>query len=80
MATSTLVSLSDDLARLTARAREHGFRCLFAVVPDRGGLDRDNWTTALDERARAHPLTAVLNKPYDIAQLQAAIDKIAGSA
>jgi len=34
----------------------------------------------LDERARAHPLTAVLNKPYDIAQLQAAIDKIAGSA
>ena len=34
----------------------------------------------LDERARNHPLTAVLNKPYDIAQLQAAIDKIAGPA
>ena len=34
----------------------------------------------LDERARIHPLTAVLNKPYDIAQLQAAIDKIASSA
>ena len=32
----------------------------------------------LDERARDHPLTAVLNKPYDIAQMQAAIDKIAG--
>lgn len=31
----------------------------------------------LDERARTHPLTAVLNKPYDIAQLQASIDKIA---
>ena len=31
----------------------------------------------LDERARNHPLTAVLNKPYDIAQLQASIDKIA---
>ena len=30
----------------------------------------------LDERARSHPLTAVLNKPYDIAQLQAAINKI----
>jgi len=38
----------------------------------------DQWY--LEERARAHPLTAVLNKPYDIAQLQAAIDKIAGSA
>jgi CheY-like chemotaxis protein len=30
----------------------------------------------LDERARTHPLTAVLNKPYDIAQLQASISKI----
>ena len=27
----------------------------------------------LDERLRKHPHTAVLNKPYDIAQLQAAI-------
>jgi CheY-like chemotaxis protein len=34
----------------------------------------------LDERARNHPLTAVLSKPYDIAQMQAAIDKIAGPA
>ena len=34
----------------------------------------------LDERARNHPLMAVLNKPYDIAQMQAAIDKISGSA
>lgn len=34
----------------------------------------------LDERAHKHPLTAVLNKPYDIAQLQASIDKIAKPA
>jgi CheY-like chemotaxis protein len=32
----------------------------------------------LDERLRGHHRTAVLNKPYDIAQLQAAISKIAG--
>jgi len=34
----------------------------------------------LDERLRGHNLTAVLNKPYDIAQLQAAISKIARPA
>jgi CheY-like chemotaxis protein len=34
--------------------------------------------THLDTRLRAHDRTAVLNKPYDIAQLQAAIGKIAG--
>jgi CheY-like chemotaxis protein len=33
----------------------------------------------LDERLRSHDRTAVLNKPYDIAQLQAAISKIARS-
>ena len=33
----------------------------------------------LDAAARSHPLTAVLNKPYDIAQLQASIEKIAGA-
>lgn len=33
----------------------------------------------LDERARTGPLTAILNKPYDIAQLQASIAKIAGA-
>jgi CheY-like chemotaxis protein len=31
----------------------------------------------VDERLRTHSRTAVLNKPYDIAQLQAAIRKIA---
>ena len=31
----------------------------------------------VDERLRTHDRTAVLNKPYDIAQLQAAIRKIA---
>ena len=31
----------------------------------------------VDERLRAHDRTAVLNKPYDIAQLQAAILKVA---
>ena len=30
----------------------------------------------LDERLRGHPRTAVLGKPYDIAQLQAAIKSI----
>jgi CheY-like chemotaxis protein len=30
----------------------------------------------LDERLRAHPNTAVLSKPYDIAQLQSAIRTI----
>ena len=34
----------------------------------------------LDERARNHPLMAVLNKPYDIAQLQASITKVSGPA
>ena len=34
----------------------------------------------LDEALRKHPRTAVLNKPYDIAQLQAAIHKIAAAA
>jgi CheY-like chemotaxis protein len=33
----------------------------------------------LDERLRRHDRTAVLNKPYDITQLQAAISKIASS-
>jgi CheY-like chemotaxis protein len=34
----------------------------------------------LDERVRKTPLNAVLNKPYDIAQLQAAINKIVAPA
>jgi CheY-like chemotaxis protein len=34
----------------------------------------------LDERARNRPLMAVLNKPYDIAQLQASISKVSGPA
>ena len=34
----------------------------------------------LDQRLRDHQRTAVLNKPYDIAQLQAAISKIAPPA
>ena len=34
----------------------------------------------LDERARNHPLMAVLNKPYDITQLQASISKVSGPA
>ena len=33
----------------------------------------------LDARLRGHDRTAVLNKPYDIAQLQAAIGRIAGA-
>lgn len=37
------------------------------------GYDRGH----LDEGLRAHPRTAVLNKPYDIAQLQASIAEIA---
>jgi len=34
----------------------------------------------LDPRLRTHDRTAILNKPYDIAQLQAAIGKIAKPA
>jgi CheY-like chemotaxis protein len=34
----------------------------------------------LDARLRSHDRTAILNKPYDIAQLQAAIGKIATPA
>ena len=34
----------------------------------------------LDERVRKTPLNAVLNKPYDITQLQAAISKIVAPA
>jgi CheY-like chemotaxis protein len=34
----------------------------------------------LDARLRSHDRTAILNKPYDIAQLQAAIGKIAITA
>jgi CheY-like chemotaxis protein len=32
----------------------------------------------LDENVRSHPQTAVLSKPYDIAQLQSAIQSIGG--
>jgi CheY-like chemotaxis protein len=32
----------------------------------------------LDANLRSHPHTAVLSKPYDIAQLQSAIESIAG--